>query len=113
MNTRYDYELKALKPIDISYYEVYRNGMDVTAPEDEIQHSIMKWLHKEGDVEYKKMLSIANDEQRPILLKAIKRFEEELSKLPESEGETLNDSINIQYRNLAVKYRKIFNEIMG
>lgn len=54
------------------------------------------------------MLSIANSKQKLLLLDAVKEFEEKVSKLPESDGITLNNSVNKQYRNLAVKYQKKF-----
>ena len=58
------------------------------------------------------MLSIANSKQKLLLLDAVKEFEEEVSKFSESDGITLNNSVNAQYRNLAVKYQKKFAEIL-
>lgn len=60
----------------------------------------------------KEMLSIATDKQKPLLLEAIKNFEEETSQLPRTDEKTLNNSINTEYRELAVKYQKIFKNIM-
>lgn len=58
------------------------------------------------------MLLTASDEQKALILEAKERFKDELSKLPKPDGKTLNNSVNTQYRQLAVKYQKAFKEIM-
>lgn len=54
VNEKYNYEVRVLKPLEISYNEAYRNSLDITVSEDEIQHNVMKWLQEEGYVEYKR-----------------------------------------------------------
>lgn len=53
VSRHYTYEVRAIKPIDISYNEAYRNGVDPLGDRDQ-QHNVMEWLARNGYIEYKR-----------------------------------------------------------
>ena len=55
VDNKYDYSLKLLKPIDISYNEAYRYGLEIAMETgDEIQHCVMLYLKKKGYIKYER-----------------------------------------------------------
>lgn len=53
VDKEYNYTLKILKPLDITYNEIYRDGLQLANDtNDEIQHSVMQILKERGYVEY-------------------------------------------------------------
>lgn len=53
VSRHYTYEVRVIKPIDISYNEAYRNGVDPFGDRDQ-QHNVMEWLARNGYIEYKR-----------------------------------------------------------
>ena len=51
VNSEYEYWLKPMRPLDMSYNYAWRHGLDFS-DDDDAQHNVMGWLQHEGYIEY-------------------------------------------------------------